>query len=157
MKSPWLTISTFFNTGYLPLAPGSWASLITAAIVFAASKLFHPVSFLWLPLATLPIIIIGIYASSRAEKLLGSKDPQPIVIDEVAGQMVSLWWLPVTIPVYLIAFVLFRLFDIFKPFPINRVDRSVRGGWGVMFDDILAGLFSAGTIHLLLFLYRRLA
>ncbi|HDP94481.1 MAG TPA: phosphatidylglycerophosphatase A [Candidatus Aminicenantes bacterium] len=155
MKSPWLTISTFFNIGYLPLAPGSWASLIAAAILFAAAKLLNPASFLWLPLATLPIIIVGVYASSRAEKLLDSKDPQPIVIDEVAGQMVSLWWLPVNIPVYLAAFLLFRLFDILKPFPINRVDRSVRGGWGVMFDDILAGLFTAGIIHLLLFIFHQ--
>ncbi|MDY0296288.1 MAG: phosphatidylglycerophosphatase A [Acidobacteriota bacterium] len=157
MKSFWLIISTFFNVGYLPLAPGSWASLLTAAVLFLASRWLQTTSFLWLMLATLPVFIIGVYASHRAEKLLGSKDPQPIVIDEVAGQMVALWWTPVTIPAYLAAFLLFRILDIFKPFPINRIDRGVRGGWGIMLDDVLAGLYVVGIMQLFYRIFPHLA
>jgi len=156
MKSSWLTIATFFNIGHLPIAPGSYASLITAAVLFVAAKLLAPISPLWLPLATLPVFFIGVYAASKAEKLLGSKDPQPIVIDEVAGQMVALWWAPTTLIAYAVAFFLFRVFDIFKPFPINWLDRNIRGGWGIMLDDILAGLYTAGVLQLLLLLYQHL-
>ena len=157
MKSIWMAIATFCKTGYLPIAPGSWASLITAAVLFPAAIVFKPSSRLWLPLATLPIIIIGVIAADRAEKLMGSKDPRPIVIDEVAGQMVTLWWAPISLPVYLAGFILFRIFDIFKPFPVNLVDRKVAGGWGIMLDDVLAGIYAAGVLQLIVHLCPRLA
>jgi phosphatidylglycerophosphatase A len=83
----------------------------------------------------------GIWASGRAERAMGAKDPGVIVIDEVAGMLLSVLLLPRTIPVLLAAFVLFRVFDVWKPFPA-RTSQHLPGGWGVMVDDLVAGAYA---------------
>jgi phosphatidylglycerophosphatase A len=87
------------------------------------------------------VTLIGTWAAHVAEPLLGEKDPGAIVIDEVAGMTLSVLWLPLTVPVLLTGFLLFRIFDVVKPFPANRL-QALHGGVGVMIDDLVAGLYA---------------
>jgi phosphatidylglycerophosphatase A len=99
----------------------------------------------WTPLglgvAVVVVTLVGIWAGSRVERVLGRKDPGVIVIDEVAGMFLSMILLPRTIPVLVTAFLLFRLFDVWKPFPA-RESQALTGGVGVMVDDLIAGLYA---------------
>jgi phosphatidylglycerophosphatase A len=99
---------------------------------------FSPVG-LWAALVV--VVLVGLWASHRVEAVLERKDPGVIVIDEVAGMMVSVLLLPRTLGVLLCAFLLFRLFDIWKPFPAREA-QALRGGFGVMVDDLVAGVYS---------------
>lgn len=152
------------GVGYLPLAPGTWGSLVGVGIYLLLRfltlrfvQLFFPadsfVRFLPWPIfiaAELVLItlvtLVGIWAASRAEKLFGRKDPGKVVIDEVAGQLIAL--LPVVPSVFLgklsiiAAFLLFRLFDIVKPYPARRLE-NLESGLGIMSDDIVAGAYAA--------------
>ena len=94
-----------------------------------------------LAVAVLVVTLVGIWAGSRVERVLGRKDPGVIVIDEVAGMFLSVVLLPRTIPVLVTAFLLFRLFDVWKPFPA-RESQALTGGVGVMIDDLIAGLYA---------------
>jgi phosphatidylglycerophosphatase A len=108
---------------------------------------------LWLiPFTTLALLVtlavvtlVGIWAGSRVEMVIDAKDPGIIVIDEVAGMLVSVLFLPRTIPVLVTAFVLFRVFDIWKPFPARQF-QEVHGGLGVMLDDLIAGAYTLALI-----------
>jgi phosphatidylglycerophosphatase A len=155
-----LAIATF-GVGYLPIAPGTWGSLVGVGIYLLLRSLFFRVvdpsgSFLRVPslplflaaelvLITL-ITLIGFWAASRTEKLLGRKDPGKVVIDEVAGQLIAL--LPIVPglgrawPSIIIAFLLFRLFDIVKPYPARRFE-NLESGLGIMSDDLVAGAYAA--------------
>ncbi|SKA77666.1 phosphatidylglycerophosphatase A [Paucidesulfovibrio gracilis DSM 16080] len=148
-----VTLATLGPVGRIPMAPGTWGS--------AAALLLAPFLFVPLPMGgrlalLLPVLVIGVWASGRAEQVLKATDPGCIVIDELLGQWVAL--LPVTVPTlvhyprlweYALAFGLFRLFDILKPFPIRRVERLFPGGFGVMLDDLMAGLYAAAALTLL--------
>ena len=108
---------------------------------------------LWLiPFTTLALLVtlaivtlVGIWAGSRVERAIDAKDPGIIVIDEVAGMLVSVLFLPRTIPVLVTAFLLFRLFDIWKPFPARQL-QEMHGGVGVMLDDLIAGAYALALI-----------
>jgi phosphatidylglycerophosphatase A len=108
---------------------------------------------LWLiPFTTLALLVtlavvtlVGIWAGSRVEMVIDAKDPGIIVIDEVAGMLVSVLFLPRTIPVLVTAFLLFRLFDIWKPFPARQL-QELHGGLGVMLDDLIAGAYALALI-----------
>jgi len=95
--------------------------------------------------ATIVVVAVGVWASGRVERLVGRKDPGVIVIDEVAGMMVSVLFLPRTWPVLLAAFFLFRLFDVWKPFPA-RQSQTITGGVGVMIDDLIAGIYALAVV-----------
>lgn len=151
------------GVGYLPIAPGTWGSLVGVGIyLLLESSLFRFIQVLpsdsvlrSLPLPIFiatqlvlitPIILVGIWAASRTEKLIGRKDPGKVVIDEVAGQLIAL--LPL-VPRFhsgwvsiLTAFLLFRLFDIVKPYPARRLE-GLESGLGIMADDIVAGAYAA--------------
>ncbi len=130
------TVATFFGIGYFPAAPGTAA---TAAGVVLAFFLFP---YPWLYVAvTLILLIIGIQASGRVEKILNSKDPSIVVIDEVVGILVALAGLPMTWPVVICVFFLFRALDMFKIYPINRLEAKP-GGIGIMADDVMAGVYA---------------
>ncbi len=133
-----LTITTFFGIGYLPLMPGTFASF--AYLLF---YLFAPKEFpFYLSLFLISIVFFtGVIFSSRAEKIFEKKDPRPVVIDEVLGQMVSLFLIPSRIEPLLIGFFLFRIFDVLKPFPCFDVQK-IKGGWGIMLDDLFAGIWA---------------
>jgi phosphatidylglycerophosphatase A len=100
-----------------------------------------PFSRVGLLAALAAVVVVGIWASQRVEAVLGRKDPGVIVIDEVAGMMVAVLLLPRTPGVLLCAFLLFRLFDIWKPFPAGEA-QALRGGFGVVVDDLIAGVYA---------------
>ncbi len=140
-------LATWFGSGLLPGAPGTWGSL--AALPFAAVILWIGGSALLLG-ASILIFLIGIWASNRYAESIGKKDPGAVVIDEVAGQWLALT--PVCLePVgFLVGFALFRTFDILKTWPANWLERSLPGGLGIMSDDMVAGFYSAiGTVLIL--------
>jgi len=151
MKRIWITIATFFYIGHMPIAPGTWASLATTLLVF-----FIPPYWLapvYLQLAIIAVVfLLGIPAATYAEKHYKKEDPGFCVIDEVAGQMVSLLLIPHSIWLYLASFLLFRVFDILKPFPIRLLEKAPKG-LGIMIDDIGAGLYALGLLHLLIYIF----
>ncbi len=144
MKKIGIVVASFFGVGYLPVAPGTWASLLTALIIF-----FTPLSalpFAWLALITVAVYAIGIPAAGLIEKHFQKRDPRQCVIDEVAGQLVSVWFLPRQAGFYIAAFLLFRIFDVLKPFPINKSE-ALPNGIGIMSDDVLAGLYTLALLQ----------
>ena len=118
------------------MAPGTVGSLVTVLAVWLVP--FTPTG---LAISAVAVTLLGVWAGSRVERALGAKDPGVIVIDEVAGMLVSVLLLPPTIPVLVTAFLLFRLFDIWKPFPA-RQSQALGGGLGVMIDDLIAGAYA---------------
>lgn len=130
-------IASVFYIGYIPFAPGTFGSL--AAFVFVL--IIKPDSF-WLVTIIIICFIAGVISSHIAEKELGQKDSSKIVIDEFAGYLVSIAFLPLTFNYLISAFFLFRFFDILKPIPIRNIERHFHGGLGVMLDDIAAGIFA---------------
>lgn len=140
-----LAIATW-GVGYIPLAPGTFGSLVGIG-VFLLLK-----SWMVQVVAIVLITWAGIWAASRVERIFGLKDPGKIVVDEVAGQMIGL--LPLSVFAFgkvwiIVSFILFRLFDIFKPYPARRFE-SLRSGLGVMADDLVAGLYAAVVVALLM-------
>ena len=151
MRQILLFIATFFNIGRLPLAPGTWASLVTTVLVYFIKPYWQ--APLYIQIAAIVIVfVLGIPAASAAEKHFNKKDPRPCVIDEVAGQMLCLLLVPHNIYLYGAGFFLFRLFDILKPFPVRNAEK-IPGGFGIMLDDIAAGLYALGVLHLYLYLF----
>ena len=128
-------LATGFGVGRLPLAPATWASLLTSLFLYYSARLD-----LWIFAGIiLGVSVVGVWAAGEAERTLG-RDASPIVIDEVAGMLLAVWGIPLGARPELvlgIAFVLFRLLDIWKPFPIRQSQR-LPGGLGVMVDDLLA-------------------
>lgn len=157
------------GVGYLPLAPGTWGSLVGivvyALVRGAAMQFFFGLDprrnitllhvyygVIAVELAAFAVItLVGIWAASRTERLLGKKDPGKVVIDEVAGQFIALipvpfmvgaaWWTAI------LAFILFRFFDIVKPYPARRLE-SLEAGLGIMADDVVAGIYAAIVVAL---------
>src|SRR6266404_1360431 len=157
------------GVGYLPLAPGTWGSLVgigvyvlvrgiamklffgsAAARNFSLLRVYYGVVAFELAVVVM-ITLVGIWAASRTEKLSGRKDPSKVVIDEVVGQFIALmpvpfalgaaWWSAI------LAFVLFRIFDIVKPYPARKLE-SLHGGLGIMLDDVVAGIYAAIVVAL---------
>ncbi len=144
------TAGTFFGIGLIGPGPGTWASLAAAALWFFAARAAH-LSTIGLAIATgvaaIAATLIGIPAGSIVERESGREDPGHVVIDEVAGQWIALMACPVEIRHALLAFALFRLFDIVKPWPARQLER-LHGGLGIMMDDVAAGMYAlvAGLI-----------
>ncbi len=139
-------IALWFGCGLSPVAPGTVGSLaaVALAVLLAKYAAFAPWRFAVLGLVLIPV---GVWAAGFEERACGKTDPGSVVVDEVAGQWIALGgaanlgW-----PAMLGAFALFRLFDIWKPFPIGRL-QSLRGGWGIMADDIVAGAYGALVLY----------
>ena len=147
----WATVvATFFGAGRIKPGPGTWGSL-AAVILWACACLQIPVaSHTWAAMVAAAVVtLIGIPAATRAARASGSKDPQFIVIDEVAGQLVALIGVPLGWKTFLAGFILFRVFDIWKPFPIRQLERLPEGT-GIVVDDLGAGLYALAIMHLLL-------
>lgn len=138
--------STWFGAGLLPKVPGTWGS--AAALPFAWGLMAAGGPFLLLA-AAIACFAIGWWASAVYVGLTGADDPGEVVIDEVAGQWLVLLAAPLDPASYLAGFALFRLFDIWKPWPVRWADRRVGGGLGIMLDDVLAGLYGLGLMTLL--------
>jgi phosphatidylglycerophosphatase A len=147
----WATlIGTFFGIGYLKPGPGTWASAVTALLWAILARTLAP--SLRTPAAialALLITLIGIPAATQVARGFGKKDPQVVVIDEVAGQLVALIAVPLAWQSCLAAFILFRAFDIVKPPPVRQLE-ALPGGTGIVLDDIAAGAYALIVMHLLL-------
>ena len=149
---------TFFMLGKIKHAPGTYASLVTCCLFLL---LINITSIIFIFFTTLIIFLYSFIAINYSFKEFSSDDPQEIVIDEVVGQMLPLLAIPIYETLYLIpkeyycvaAFVLFRLFDIWKPFPINYVDNNTKGALGIMLDDILAGVYTVIVLTIIFFFF----
>jgi len=141
-------VSTFFGIGFIPFAPGT----LTSMVIVLLYK-YYLYRFSW-PLYALILILlffIGVYVSTKYSTALNKKDPRKIVIDEAIGQHLVLFrmsnaWFPV-----LSCFILFRVFDIVKPFPIKKVE-TLPAGWGIMLDDVVAAVYAGVIVNLYLLL-----
>jgi phosphatidylglycerophosphatase A len=131
-------VATFGYSGYSPVAPGTAGSAAGLLLIVPLRLLgLH-----WLDLAmTVGLFAVGVWSATVVERHLGVEDPGVVVIDEVLGMLVSLLWLPVSWPVVLAAFLVFRVFDIIKPWPAGRFER-LGGGLGIMADDAMAGVYA---------------
>jgi phosphatidylglycerophosphatase A len=141
-----LFLATWFGAGKLPFMPGTWGSLAALPLWW----LLQPLSPRGYVLAVVLLGAAGIYLSSRAETYLQQADAPVIVIDEVVGQLICLAFCPFNWLAVGLGVVLFRLFDIVKPFPIRAINAHLHGGLGIVLDDVVAGL-GAGLVLLLLF------
>jgi phosphatidylglycerophosphatase A len=131
--------ATSLGIGYIGKGAGTAASVVTSIVWYGLSTLGYE-SFLPAFFATVIIIALGIWSGNAVEPLWG-KDNNRVVIDEVAGMCITLLWIPATPLNILIGLILFRFFDILKPLFIRRME-ALPGGWGVMFDDVLAGIYA---------------
>jgi len=135
MKYLHFWIATGFFSGLFPIAPGTAGSLLILTLLW-----FLHLSAVQLLVLGLLCFFLGVWSSGAVARARGLKDPQIVVVDEMAGMILSLVAAPHTLPGYGLAFVLFRFFDIRKPFPVKWAEK-VPGGWGIMLDDVLAGAY----------------
>ena len=138
-------LATGFYTGYTPLAPGTAGSLIGVIIYLGMHHLFWPYYLLIL----IVLSLFGICISNKATiYFFKEKDSKRIVIDEIVGFLIAMFLIPPTLKFVLAAFIVFRVIDILKPFPLRRLEK-LPGGWGVMCDDLLAGVYANVIIQVI--------
>jgi phosphatidylglycerophosphatase A len=147
----WATqVATCFGVGRLKPGPGTWGSLATVMVWALVSSLIPASSRTAATvIAAAAAALVGIPAATRVARAHGSKDPQFVVIDEVTGQLVTLIAVPLAWKTFLAGLILFRVFDILKPFPIRRLERLPEGT-GIVVDDLGAGIYALAVMHLLL-------
>lgn len=144
-QSFWHWLAVGFGSGLAPRAPGTFGTLAALPLVVLGWWLLSPLVYV---LLTLPLFAVGVYACDRTARDFGIKDPGAIVVDEWVGLWVSAWLLPFHWLNVLLIFVLFRIFDIGKPWPVSWADRRVHGGLGIMLDDLLAGAMACAVLQL---------
>lgn len=146
LRNPAILLATWFGAGLMPKAPGTWGSLAALPFAWIIVSLGGSSA---LDVACLVVYVVGVWAADKTIKVTGIHDPGLVVIDEVVGQWIVLIFTPLNPLLYLVGFGLFRLFDIFKPWPVSWADQKIEGGTGVMLDDVLAGLYGLALIQLL--------
>ena len=135
-----------FGSGLMKKAPGTWGSLAALPFCF----LLEPLTPFIYVVVMIVAYIFGVYISGKTALDFGVKDHPGIVWDEFVGIWITFFMIPISWPTLLLGFGLFRLFDIWKPWPISLLDRHVGGGTGIMIDDVLAGIFALIGMHLVL-------
>lgn len=141
-------VATLGGVGYLPVAPGTWGTLASVPVAWAAAA--GPP---WLSVVlVVAVALLAVPAAGTAERVLGEKDAGPVVIDETAGFLVTMLLLPITPGTLAAGFVLFRIFDVAKLFPANRAER-LRGGAGIVLDDLISGAYAHVVLRLALRLW----
>ena len=147
----WATLTaTFFGIGRMKPGPGTWGSVATVLLWAAATSQIPLAQRTWATIvAAAAVTLVGIPAATRVARASGGKDPQFVVIDEVAGQLVALIAVPLGWKTFLTGLILFRIFDILKPFPIRRLEHLPEGT-GIVVDDLGAGVYALVMVHLLL-------
>jgi len=141
-----ILFATWGGTGYSPVASGTVGTI--AAIPFYLLLVRLPLSFYLLTLV--PFFFFSCWVSGLAEEIFGEKDSGKIVIDEVIGYLVTMAGVPLTVPGVVLGFFLFRFFDIVKVEPARYFDRHLKNGYGVVLDDVAAGVYACGVLHLIL-------
>jgi len=139
-------LATGFFTGFLPTMPGTWGTFAGIPLIIIT----HRLTSIMQPVVAVVFVTFAAYIAGRAEILFEDRDARPIVIDEMVGFLITLLWLPLNFLTLCLGFFLFRLFDIVKPPPISTVEKRLHGGWGIVLDDVLAGVFASVTLRLLL-------
>lgn len=134
--------------GKIPFAPGTFGSLAGILLCFILSRLSEPSAVVCMIL----FILFSIWIANDAEKILQKKDPGSIVIDEIAGMAVTLTGLPFSVFYVLAGFVIFRILDISKPFPIRYIEKRISGGAGIVLDDIAAGIVANIILRMIFFI-----
>lgn len=147
LRNPLHFISLGFGSGLMPHAPGTYG---TVAAIPLYLLLHNTVLWQYL-LITLLVTLAGIYTAAYTSKALGVHDHSGIVIDEIAGLLITMIAVPFSWFNLLLGFLLFRLFDIVKPWPISWLDRKLKGGIGIMLDDVIAGIIAAACLHLIIY------
>ncbi len=146
MKTVHKILATFFGVGFFPLAPGT----LTSFLVVIVYRLFlHRLPWPLYLFLFVVLFFVGVIVSTEYSSELGKEDPRRIVIDEACGQLFILFQMPTSSFILLACFFLFRFFDIIKPYPIRKVEK-LKKGWGIMMDDIIAAICTAGIIHVYL-------
>lgn len=149
LKKITLFIAQGFGLGRAPAAPGTFGSLLGIAAYFVIQ------CFGWkIQIALVAIlIIVAVITAHIGAKILNKEDPGSIVIDEVAGQVITFWGIEFTLVNVVAGFILFRFFDILKPFPIKKLEKTVPGGAGIVVDDLLAGIYARIIMFIFIFVY----
>ena len=145
MNHFFLFLATGFGVGYSPIAPGTMGTLIAIPVYYFLSNVSSPIYEITL----IGFFFLSVWISENAETFFGRKDDPRIVIDEMIGFLITMLWIPKTIRFIIIGFFLFRLFDILKPFPIRRFEKRLKGGFGVVLDDVIAGVYANIILHLI--------
>lgn len=144
LKGLILCLSSGSYLGYIPLASGTFGTLWGLPIFFLLSA--QPLRI------QIPIIIVSIalavFLAGQAEKYWGKKDPSQVVIDEIVGYMVTVAGMSFSWTTAILGFFIFRIMDIVKPYPIRKIDQTIPGGWGIVLDDVLAGIYSQFLLRL---------
>ena len=141
-----MLIATGCYSGYLRPCPGTWGTLVAFPIHLLLIQL--PSSLYFASLAF--ILLAAIISAGMAEKIVDLSDPSIVVIDEIIGMLVGLVAAPLSLGSFVIAFAIFRFFDILKPFPVGWLDRHLHGGFGIVLDDVMAGIYTLASMQLLL-------
>jgi len=144
-------LATAAYVGLLPKAPGTFGTLwgiLLAYLEGGRGFAFHGAFII-------AITAVSIYISGQAELIIGKKDPGEVVCDEVAGVLVAFFLLPFTAFNAILVFILFRIFDILKPYPVSFLDRTIKGGTGIVLDDIAAGIYANIAVHVILLILSR--
>jgi phosphatidylglycerophosphatase A len=134
-----LVLGTWFGAGLLPVMPGTWGSLAALPCAWVIRSLW---GLAGLAIASIIAVAVGYWAAGTIAKASGVQDPGAVVIDEAAAQWLALLPAPLDPMSYAVAFLLFRIFDIWKPWPVGLADRRVHGGLGIMLDDLLAAVYA---------------
>jgi len=138
MNRFFLLFSTVFGVGYSPVAPGTLGTLIAIPVYYFLSNISSPIYEITL----IGFFFLSVWISENAEVFFRKKDDPRIVIDEMMGFLITMLWVPKTTRFIVIGFFLFRFFDILKPFPIRRLEKRLKGGFGVVLDDVMAGIYA---------------
>lgn len=142
-------LSSGLGLGLLPGAPGTYGTLWGVLLFYLGRNLPWP----YFAAGTAIFILFAVFISQAAERETGGHDSSSIVIDEVAGYLVAVVLVPFSFKTLLLAFLLFRVFDIAKPWPIRYIDKKWGGGWGVVMDDVLAGVFANLSLQLIMLIW----
>ena len=148
LKNPLHFLALGFGSGAAPVAPGTFGTVAAIPVYLLLIQL----PFVGYLISVILISVVGIYICGRTAEDWGVHDHSAIVWDEIAGFLVTMMLAPVSLISIVLGFAYFRLFDIWKPFPISWLDKKVEGGFGIMIDDILAGVFAALLLQLSLYL-----
>jgi len=145
-KTGILFISTGAFSGYFPVAPGTAGSLVGALIVWKLQNVSAALLFI----LSAALLFLGVWAGSKTAKILKQADPSKVVIDEIVGMMITMIGIPVTGFTLGLGFLLFRFLDVWKPFPANYFDKRLKNGWGIMLDDVVAGIYGNIILQLVM-------
>ena len=146
LSDPVLFLAFGFGSGLAKKAPGTFGTLAAIPVYLLFELTGMPV----FSLLTVIVTVVGVWLCGAAAEKLGEHDFGGIVWDEIAGYLITMWLAPVSWQTVIVGFILFRFFDILKPWPIKWLDRQVQGGFGIMIDDVLAGVFAGGVLLLVI-------